>query len=91
MPRRAVGGSFCRKNRANSKLPASGPVRLFHAKSEVSLTELIKEKLHSLKQNRSKKHAPPARMMTKHTSPFSMLYSVQITLNNRYWDTSDEC
>jgi len=22
---------------------------------------------------------------------FSILYSVQITLNNRYWDTSDEC
>jgi integrase len=30
-------------------------------------------------------------MMTKHTSAFSILYSVQITLNNRYWDTSDEC
>ena len=25
-----------------------------------------------------------------HTSAFSILYSVQITLNNRYWDTSDE-
>src|SRR5450755_1372297 len=24
-------------------------------------------------------------------SVFSILYSVQITLNNRYWDTSDEC
>ena len=30
-------------------------------------------------------------MMTTHTSAFSILYSVQITLNNRYWDTSDEC
>jgi len=30
-------------------------------------------------------------MMTKHTSAFSILYSVQITLNNLYWDTSDEC
>jgi DNA phosphorothioation-dependent restriction protein DptG len=36
-------------------------------------------------------YAPPARMMTTHTSAFSILYSVQITLNNRYWDTSDEC
>jgi hypothetical protein len=25
-----------------------------------------------------------------HTSAFSILYSVQITLNNRYWHTSDE-
>ena len=53
MPRRGVGGSFCQKNRANSKLPASGPVRLFHAKSRFSPTELIKEKLHSLKENRA--------------------------------------
>jgi hypothetical protein len=30
-------------------------------------------------------------MMPTHTSAFSILYSVQITLNNRYWDTSDEC
>ncbi len=30
-------------------------------------------------------------MMTTLTSAFSILYSVQITLNNRYWDTSDEC
>jgi hypothetical protein len=30
-------------------------------------------------------------MMTTHTSAFSILYSVQITLNNRYWDTSDDC
>jgi hypothetical protein len=26
-----------------------------------------------------------------HPSAFSILYSVQITLNNRYWDTSHEC
>lgn len=30
-------------------------------------------------------------MMTTHTSAFSIQYSVQITLNNRYWDTPDEC
>jgi hypothetical protein len=31
-------------------------------------------------------------MMTTHNpSVFSILYSVQITLNNCYWDTSDEC
>jgi len=42
-------------------------------------------------QSSSSQHAPPARMMTTHTSAFSILYSVQITLNNRYWDTSDEC
>jgi hypothetical protein len=28
----------------------------------------------------------------KSTPPaFSILYSIQITLNNRYWDTSGEC
>ena len=30
-------------------------------------------------------------MMTTHASAFWILYSVQITLNNRYWETSDEC
>jgi hypothetical protein len=30
-------------------------------------------------------------MMTTLTSAFSILYSMQITLNNRYWVTSDDC
>jgi hypothetical protein len=52
MPRRDVGGSFCRKNRANSKLPASGPVLLSTPK-RLSPAERITEKLYSLKQNRA--------------------------------------
>jgi hypothetical protein len=32
---RGVGGSFCRTNKADSKLPPSGPVRLILAKSKV--------------------------------------------------------
>jgi len=34
MPRPGFGGSFCRNNRANSKGPASGPLRLFRVKSK---------------------------------------------------------
>ena len=53
MPRRGIGGFFRRTDRADSRLPASVPVRLTLAKSKVFTAELIKEKLSLLKQNRA--------------------------------------
>jgi hypothetical protein len=53
MPRRGVEGSSCQKTEANSKLPASDPIRLCPRQSKLISAALIKGKVTSLKENRA--------------------------------------